>query len=697
MLDKVIEQLGELTQQKIADALATINEKSDSEREQITGWVLDTHGQLEQRLQDIEKGLKESIDCLDARRDALYVEETQQIVEKLNQLEVFAGQLANIKDGEKGERGEQGFQGEPGLDKPILEPVQLKDKDYPKSTLGVYNGGLWISTKDSVGDPDADPHAWTCILDAMTTMSVDLQQDRSFKLSVRMATGKLIEDTFKIPFPEHKGIWEEGHYQQGDIVTKGSSFWQAMEDTSGEPPGNGWKQILTAPRGKVGPAGKSIEGPQGKPGRNGLDAKLPPNFIDDLISIASERKAFEDGRSGAEAITSFRGSFAPEETYNRGDVVFFDGAIYLCTNGGRFRSIAASQSNWEIMLGVPKVAFVPYMHWQGQWVAKTYNPGMVVADKGWTMVANKATSDSAAPYGFGDNKYVADGAIYSDLTDTVKNVIYGTRIKQTLEPKFIRGYKIDVVDTFNYKVYTVVNPLSANPVITQRSSLTATATETIELSLPATPVPAGASFDVVVVITEPDPTPTEWTGVWDYDTPNNPGIPAAGTVSHANNLLGELRVSTTDNAAGDRYTELSLLSAGDTVSDGTSFWTITNIVDNTTWFAFTVSPSTQSNSDGVRTFTFGTTTPTAITIGQSADFYVGVDNVKGIFAVNGGWVDVVENDNAYAIDILYQDAYVSNDWDVVAYTDAEAAPQAVPQLTADEIAWVKEQFRRSLP
>jgi hypothetical protein len=78
----------------------------------------------------------------------------------------------------------------------------------------------------------------------------------------------VMESSFEIPFPVHKGIWESGEYQCGDIVTKGHSFWQAIEDTSGEPPGNGWKQILTAPRGKQGEPGKSIVGPQGVPGRN---------------------------------------------------------------------------------------------------------------------------------------------------------------------------------------------------------------------------------------------------------------------------------------------------------------------------------------------------------------------------------------------------------------------------------------------
>ena len=193
--------------------------------------------------------------------------------------------IASIKDGERGEQGIQGEPGADGQDRQLLEPVEIVNKDYPKNTLGTHDGGLWISTKQTVGDPETDPHGWHCILDAVKDMGIDLEPDGRYKLSVRMATGRVMAYNFDIPYPEHKGIWEEGEYTKGSIVTKGSCFWQAIDDTSGAPPGNGWRQILSAPRGKAGPAGKSIEGPQGKPGRN---ATLDDEFIADLREIVAQ-------------------------------------------------------------------------------------------------------------------------------------------------------------------------------------------------------------------------------------------------------------------------------------------------------------------------------------------------------------------------------------------------------------------------
>ena len=524
------EKIGEVIGRSQAETYARTDVEIEKLREE-------NHAAMEQTKAEIYKAL----DDLDAEKSTLFTEilerhdmahalELDELTKQLKAQEVFEAQLttrlAEIKDGEK---GEQGFQGEPGvdgLDKPLLEPVELiPNKDYSKNTLGLHNGGLWISTKQAVGCPESDPHAWSCILDSMTEMSIDLQDDRTFKLSVRMATGKLIEDTFAIPYPEHKGIWEEGAYLKGDIVTKGSSMWLALEDTDGQPPGNGWQQILSAPRGPKGADGKSLVGPQGKPGRNGADAKLPEGFIDELLELASQNKAFDDGRSDAYAITSFRGYFTPAESYARGDVVSFDGGIYLCVQSvGQAASIAASSGSWELILGVPKVAFVPYMHWQGRYVAKTYNSGMVVADGPWTMVANKQTNDSAGPYPIGDESYLAAGATYAPLADTVKNVIFGTRVKQVQAPIFVRGYKIDVIDTFSYRVFFVQDPLNS-PILVELASFTATSTETLEVTLGRIPVGAGDSFDIVAVVNEPDPTPTEWTGDWDYDTPNNVSIP----------------------------------------------------------------------------------------------------------------------------------------------------------------------------
>ena len=399
MDDKLLQQVGHFIGQTRAEVLALTDHRLERAVEEVREDIVRRQDEL---LIEVGKVADQSFDDVTDKIHDLttkHVEEIALLTEQIKAQEIFEAQLtqriAEIKDGEEGAQGVQGNDGADGLDRPLLEPVELvAQKDYPKSTIGTHGGGLWIATKETVGSPTDDPQAWHCMLDAMTTMSIDLLEDRRFKLSVRMSSGQQIEDTFDIPYPEHKGIWEEGDYKKGDIVTKGSSMWLAQEDTSGQPPGNGWQQILTAPRGKQGAAGKSIVGPQGKPGRNGADAILPANFIEDVMALAGERKAFEDGRSGAEAIVSFRGYFMPDETYRSGDVVSFDGGLYLCISGGRFDSIAKSQTSWELMLSVPKVGAGGVATLNAEetlWIKSSSSPlksaGVVTSGNSWTELA----------------------------------------------------------------------------------------------------------------------------------------------------------------------------------------------------------------------------------------------------------------------------------------------------------------------
>ena len=688
MLDKIVEDLGLITSQKIAEAVEGVTERTQEDRENLISWVNHGHAEYEKKLDEATERLQGAIDDLDSRRQALYVEETQQIVEKLNELEVVAAQLSTIENGKDGEQGEQGIQGEPGLDKPLLEPVHLKDGDYPKSTLGLHKGGLWISTKDSVGDPDSDPHAWACILDSMTEMSIDLQEDRSFKLSVRMATGKLIEDTFHIPFPEHKGIWEEGCYVKGDIVTKGHSFWQAMEDTSGEPPGNGWKQILSAPRGKQGVAGKSIEGPQGKPGRNGRDAVLPDGFIEEVMALATENKRFEDGRSGAESITSFRGYFDTTESYSSGDVVNFDGGLYLCvTSTGPANSLGQGTGSWELMVGVTKQGQEAYMHWQGTWVQKAYNPGMTVTDGGWTMVCVNRTTEKAGPTPIGDPAWVYDGTI-TGTSISAKQVVSGARYTGGERAKYLSGYRVYTTAGVRYSIFLVINPL-IEPIVSEVAQFTATATGWQEFALQGGFFPAYEVADVVAVIDQPADTPVIFSGNWDYDTPPNAEIPPAGTILHGNSTTGELRISKTDDDGADRSVALENLTIGDGIQGAGMSWIIQSVTDNGTWISFGISPSTQGSPDGVQNFDFETTVETEIPYGQDVGYWTGNDSVSGLNGADTAYVDLTPDDNQYGIDLRLQDFRTSDDWEIVSVSDS-AVGSAPVNISAGQFGVVTE-------
>ena len=279
--NKQLEEIGYFVAKNRNEVLAIAGGNIEDVRKELSDEIAQNREAILESVNKLAAEVETAVTELDRDRCEEHVKQLQEMAESVRSQEVFQAQidkrLAELKDGKDGLDGEDGRDGQ---DRPLIEPVELKaDKDYDKNTLGTFNGGLWISTKKALGTPEDDPLAWTCILDAMNDMSVELQEDHTYLLSIRLATGKMLEKQFHIPYPEHKGIWEEGHYKAGQIVTKGHSMWQAIEDTDGCLPGNGWKQILSAPRGKTGPPGKSIEGPPGKPGRNGSDAALSPEEL----------------------------------------------------------------------------------------------------------------------------------------------------------------------------------------------------------------------------------------------------------------------------------------------------------------------------------------------------------------------------------------------------------------------------------
>lgn len=165
--------------------------------------------------------------------------------------------------GPAGPQGEKGDPGQDGQDRPVIQPVTIKQgREYPKNTVGTHAGGLWVASKHAVGDPEEDPHAWECFLDGHHSLEVKHLEGRTFQMVQRLSSGATLDATFTAPIPLHKGVFTPGdHYVPGDIVTKGTAMFHATAPTDDPPPGNGWQQILTAPRGKQGKPGTDAEAP----------------------------------------------------------------------------------------------------------------------------------------------------------------------------------------------------------------------------------------------------------------------------------------------------------------------------------------------------------------------------------------------------------------------------------------------------
>jgi len=691
------EKIGQAIGESQAKTLDSTTKSIEALRQEVGGILSSNTDEIRKAFDELAELVGKSDEALGREIECAVLDIENLVKDRVN-YEEFKGQIevrvAEIKDGETGEKGAQGEQGNDGIDRPLIEPVVLLEKDYPKNTLGTFNGGLWQSTKDTLGDPEQDPMAWHCLLDAMTTMSVDQQEDHTFKVSVRMATGQVIEDTFNIPYPEGKGIWEEGaEYKVGNIVTKGSHLWQAMQDTDQAPPGNGWQQILSAPRGKQGPQGKSIEGPQGKPGRNGLDGKDAE--IDwDIQKVFVEGLIYTDERSASYPLRSFRGWFSEEESYLVGDVFRQNQDLIVVTQaiptGSKYSQIAFDHTEIVITSGSgasTKAEVIKYMLWMGAWSPNTYTLGETVTDTGGTyVVVADQTTDRPAPSYIGSPGYVYDGTIGSD-SDVASQVIIGNRYFNSSNDVAGTGYRIDTITDYAYSVYTVRTP-TTTPVVEQVNSFIALTTGWKEFATEAFYLPIGEPFDVVVSIRAPDPAPDTFSGTWDYTTPANPKVPVDGELWQPDTSTDELWVAKIDDLGADLTIDLATLEIGDTITDGLVTWTIQSGIDEGTWWRFFVSPATQS-VEAIKPFTFTRIAPKTTTYGVDTDYWLTAGSLnEGLHIADGIYEDIVPDENAYGVDILVQQFTQSPDWDVVAHGSGGASSASA--LDATETAWVQK-------
>lgn len=324
---------------------------------------------------------------------------------------------------------------------------------------------------------------------------------------------------------------------------------------------------------------------------------------------------------------------------------------------------------------------VDQMVWKGAWVTGSYLKHQVVRDRDWTMIANKDTEERPAPQPVGDPFYYFDGVLI-DTQVTAKQIFFGNRYTPS-NTIYLTGYRIKTIVGNHYEIYLIEDPLGAAP-HTLLISFRATESGWKTFGVANVIVSAGNTFDMIAFVQEPDSTPITWVGNWNYITPNNSVIPLAGEVIHATKAVDQLWVSSLDDVAGDRYTELAALTAGDVIEAANQRWAIQSITDNTTYFIFDVYPVFQGAPTGVQEFTFETVTATPITYGKLTDYWLTNTQVSGLYIADGEYKDIVPDDHAYGMDVQVQQANLPDDWDVVAQSEGTSGSyDPNPLLTYD--------------
>jgi hypothetical protein len=184
---------------------------------------------------------------------------------------------AEGKAGEAGRDGRDGTPGEPGRD--ALE-IDVRDgideaKAYPRGTFATHKGGMIRAFKATLPLKDADSlgaAGWQVIMNGIDDVQTAHTDDfRSLGLAVQTTDGKMFVIERSYPTMVYRGVFADGTYSKGDVVTWGGSAWHCQVEKTEAQPGTSddWRlMVKSGQRGKDGAPGE-----RGADGRAGKDLR----------------------------------------------------------------------------------------------------------------------------------------------------------------------------------------------------------------------------------------------------------------------------------------------------------------------------------------------------------------------------------------------------------------------------------------
>jgi hypothetical protein len=252
---------------------------------------------------------------------------------------IVVERLSQIKDGRDGidgqkgldgQNGQDGRDGEPGRDRPIIEPMLVRDGDkVDKNTLVAHGGGLFMTSRKANGSPVDDPAGYNCIVNGIDDISFEQTELRKTAMRVALSDGLVIDHTIENNSPIFRGTFKkEVEYSINDIVIKDRKTLIKVADEGDKQ----WQMFVFTEKGDQGEAG--VAGDQGAPGVGikdifASDANILFEMTDGRVhTIELALPDLNDDFDGA-AVKSFRGYYDGTQTYSSGEIVRMDNSLWL--------------------------------------------------------------------------------------------------------------------------------------------------------------------------------------------------------------------------------------------------------------------------------------------------------------------------------------------------------------------------------
>lgn len=295
---------------------------------------------------------------------------------------------------------------------------------------------------------------------------------------------------------------------------------------------------------------------------------------------------------------------------------------------------------------------------------KSYSKNTLVLDSGFQMVAQTTTRERPAPQPIGEpTTKLGTLPTFANISGPGLEVITGQRYTWASGGMLakVKAY-VPTTSGVQYEVWLIQNSTSSAPIIRQLvSRFTADSTGWKEFPIVQL-FKSGVVFDVLLVTTR-SASSSSFSASWNYQS--NTTDPAAGYAHHHPNGK-TLKINHSDNGTTDRETALEAMKTGDTITLGTTVWTIAKTTAGSSVHTFEVLPQTQHGTKGVGSFDFKAITSGTIDYITKSGHFSGDSEVQGLLSTTG-YSNVATSNDAFGVDIEYQPMSVSSDWDLLAY------------------------------
>jgi len=205
------------------------------------------------------------------------------------------------------------------------------------------------------------------------------------------------------------------------------------------------------------------------------------------------------------------------------------------------------------------------MRWRNIWAAGQYYAGDVVIDLPYTMIANKDTSDRAAPQPIGSPEYDLPDvpAWVEQANNSIIDSGHQYTFSETVELRGIRVWGPEVTANTSYNAVLVKTSPGQPPVYVTRDDLVLTAGQWTTLAIGSEIIRAGDQW-LLTLTAQNSGTEQTWAYNWEMQSSSNNTDPNAG-FWNTNVQQSILRINWEDAEAIPGFHQLELQVVPDTI------------------------------------------------------------------------------------------------------------------------------------